>query len=282
MDKQEQQGICREIGARTGGDIYIGVVGPVRSGKSTFIKRFMEQLVLPAMSTEAARLRARDELPQSAAGRTIMTTEPKFIPETAVPLQLEGGGVCRVRLIDCVGYMVEGAMGHEENEKPRMVKSPWFDEEVPFDLAAETGTRRVIREHSTIGIVITTDGTVSDIPRAGYAKTEKRVIEELDTLGKPYVILLRFAGELRGSGRRRAGGYFAAGAVRIPGAGAGSGPAPVGQPAGERPLAAGTGVHRCDAAGREHRPHEGRPVRHRSSIRCSANRPGWRSATKRA
>ena len=163
MDKQEQQGICREIGARTGGDIYIGVVGPVRSGKSTFIKRFMEQLVLPAMGTEAARLRARDELPQSAAGRTIMTTEPKFIPETAVPLQLEGGGVCRVRLIDCVGYMVEGAMGHEENEKPRMVKSPWFDEEVPFDLAAETGTRRVIREHSTIGIVITTDGTVSDI-----------------------------------------------------------------------------------------------------------------------
>ncbi len=190
MDKQEQQGICREIGARTGGDIYIGVVGPVRSGKSTFIKRFMEQLVLPAMGTEAARLRARDELPQSAAGRTIMTTEPKFIPETAVPLQLEGGGVCRVRLIDCVGYMVEGAMGHEENEKPRMVKSPWFDEEVPFDLAAETGTRRVIREHSTIGIVITTDGSVSDIPRAGYAKTEKRVIEELDALGKPYVILL--------------------------------------------------------------------------------------------
>ena len=190
MDKQEQQGICREIGARTGGDIYIGVVGPVRSGKSTFIKRFMEQLVLPAMGTESARLRARDELPQSAAGRTIMTTEPKFIPETAVPLQLEGGGVCRVRLIDCVGYMVEGAMGHEENEKPRMVKSPWFDEEVPFDLAAETGTRRVIREHSTIGIVITTDGTVSDIPRAGYAKTEKRVIEELDALGKPYVILL--------------------------------------------------------------------------------------------
>ena len=111
MDKQEQQGICREIGARTGGDIYIGVVGPVRSGKSTFIKRFMEQLVLPAMGTESARLRARDELPQSAAGRTIMTTEPKFIPETAVPLQLEGGGVCRVRLIDCVGYMVEGAMG---------------------------------------------------------------------------------------------------------------------------------------------------------------------------
>ena len=165
MEKQEQNSICREIGARTGGDIYIGVVGPVRSGKSTFIKRFMEQLVLPAMSgSAAARERARDELPQSAAGRTIMTTEPKFIPETAVPLQLEGGGACRVRLIDCVGYMVEGAMGHEEDAKPRMVKSPWFEQEVPFDLAAETGTRKVICEHSTIGVVVTTDGSISDIP----------------------------------------------------------------------------------------------------------------------
>ena len=175
MEKQEQNSICREIGARTGGDIYIGVVGPVRSGKSTFIKRFMEQLVLPAMSgSAAARERARDELPQSAAGRTIMTTEPKFIPETAVPLQLEGGGACRVRLIDCVGYMVEGAMGHEEDAKPRMVKSPWFEQEVPFDLAAETGTRKVICEHSTIGVVVTTDGSVSDIPRAGYAEAERR------------------------------------------------------------------------------------------------------------
>ena len=190
LDKQEQQGICREIGARTGGDIYIGVVGPVRSGKSTFIKRFMEQLVLPAIGPAAARERARDELPQSAAGRTIMTTEPKFIPETAVPLQLEGGGECRVRLIDCVGYMVEGAMGHEENDKPRMVKSPWFDEEIPFDLAAETGTRKVIRDHSTIGIVVTTDGTISEIPRENYVPAEKRVIDELEALGKPFVILL--------------------------------------------------------------------------------------------
>ena len=189
MDKQEQQGICREIGARTGGDIYIGVVGPVRSGKSTFIKGFMEQLVLPAMAP-AARARARDELPQSAAGRTIMTTEPKFIPEAAVPLELEGGGACRVRLVDCVGYMVEGAMGHEENDRPRMVKSPWFQEEIPFDQAAETGTQKVIRDHSTIGIVITTDGTVSDIPREGYAKAEGRVIQELEALGKPYLILL--------------------------------------------------------------------------------------------
>ena len=160
----EQNAVCREIGARTGGDILIGVVGPVRTGKSTFIKRFMEQLVLPAMGPEAARLRARDELPQSAAGRTIMTTEPKFIPEAAVPLALEGGGECRVRLIDCVGYMVEGAMGHEEDDKPRMVKSPWFEEEIPFDLAAETGTRKVITDHSTIGIVVTTDGSISEIP----------------------------------------------------------------------------------------------------------------------
>ena len=190
LANQEQKSICREIGARTGGDIYIGVVGPVRSGKSTFIKRFMEQLVLPAIGPAAARERARDELPQSAAGRTIMTTEPKFIPEAAVPLRLEGGGECRVRLIDCVGYMVEGAMGHEENDKPRMVKSPWFDHEVPFDLAAETGTRKVICEHSTIGIVVTTDGSVSDIPREGYARTEKRIVEELDALGKPYIILL--------------------------------------------------------------------------------------------
>ena len=194
MEKQEQNSICREIGARTGGDIYIGVVGPVRSGKSTFIKQFMEQLVLPAMSgSAAARERARDELPQSAAGRTIMTTEPKFIPETAVPLQLEGGGACRVRLIDCVGYMVEGAMGHEEDAKPRMVKSPWFEQEVPFDLAAETGTRKVICEHSTIGVVVTTDGSVSDIPRAGYAEAEKRVVTELEALGKPYIILLNCA-----------------------------------------------------------------------------------------
>ena len=182
--------LYREIGRRTGGDIYIGVVGPVRSGKSTFIQRFMQQLVLPAWEDGAARARAQDELPQPAAGRTIMTTEPKFIPETAVPLQLEGGGECRVRLIDCVGYMVEGAMGHEENDKPRMVKSPWFDHEVPFDKAAETGTRKVIRDHSTIGVVVTTDGSISDIPRAGYEQAEARVIAELEALGKPYVILL--------------------------------------------------------------------------------------------
>ena len=190
QERIEQAAVCREIGARTGGDILIGVVGPVRTGKSTLIKQFMEKLVLPAIGPEDAKLRARDELPQSAAGRTIMTTEPKFIPETAVPLQLEGGGACRVRLIDCVGYMVEGAMGHEEDAKPRMVKSPWFEHEVPFDLAAETGTRKVICEHSTIGIVVTTDGTISEIPRENYVPAEKRVIDELEALGKPFVILL--------------------------------------------------------------------------------------------
>ena len=199
--------LYRDIASRTGGDIYIGVVGPVRTGKSTFIKRFMELMVLPRMEDAAARLRARDELPQSAAGRTIMTTEPKFIPETAVSIQLEGGGSFSTRLIDCVGYLVPGAMGHEEDDRPRMVKSPWSEEEIPFDQAAETGTRKVIREHSTIGLVITTDGSISDIPRAQYEQAEERVIRELEQIEKPFVILLncldpeapdslRLAGEL--------------------------------------------------------------------------------------
>ena len=186
----ETTNIYRDIAARTGGDIYIGVVGPVRTGKSTFVKKFMEELVLPKLTNPAVKNRARDELPQSAAGRTIMTTEPKFIPETAVTIELEGGGKFKTRLIDCVGYMVDGAMGHEEDEKPRMVKSPWYEEEVPFDLAAETGTCRVIREHSTIGLVITTDGSISDIPREKYHEAESRVIGELKQLNKPFVILL--------------------------------------------------------------------------------------------
>ena len=186
----ETQGVYKDIAARTGGDIYIGVVGPVRTGKSTFIKKFMEELVLPQLTSPAVKNRARDELPQSAAGRTIMTTEPKFIPETAVTIELEGGGSFKTRLIDCVGYMVEGAMGHEEDEKPRMVKSPWFEEEIPFDQAAQTGTRKVIREHSTIGLVITTDGSISDIPREKYQAAEAQVIAELDEINKPFVILL--------------------------------------------------------------------------------------------
>lgn len=200
MEKQErlEATVCREIGARTGGEILIGVVGPVRTGKSTLIKQFMEQLVLPAIGPADAKLRARDELPQSAAGRTIMTTEPKFIPEQAVPLQLEGGGECRIRLIDCVGYMVEGAMGHEEDEKPRMVKSPWFEEEIPFDLAAETGTRKVIRDHSTIGIVVTTDGSISEIPgkttcppKSGWWKSWKRWANPLSSCSTAPARMLR-------------------------------------------------------------------------------------------
>lgn len=182
--------LYKDIASRTGGDIYIGVVGPVRSGKSTFIKKFMEQMVLPQIASPAVKARAKDELPQSAAGRTIMTTEPKFIPETAITVELEGGGSFKTRLIDCVGYMVEGAMGHEEDDHPRMVKSPWFEEEVPFDLAAETGTRKVIRDHSTIGLVITTDGSISDIPRAQYEPAEERVVAELEEIHKPFVILL--------------------------------------------------------------------------------------------
>ncbi|MEG2165602.1 MAG: stage IV sporulation protein A, partial [Ruthenibacterium sp.] len=182
--------IYEDIATRTGGDIYIGVVGPVRTGKSTFIKRFMELMVLPQIANEAFGKRAKDELPQSAAGRTIMTTEPKFVPEKAVEINLENGTRFRTRLIDCVGYMVQGAMGHEENEKPRMVKSPWFEEAVPFDLAAETGTRKVICEHSTIGLVVTTDGSISDISRKGYEEAEERVIAELTAIEKPFVILL--------------------------------------------------------------------------------------------
>ena len=185
-----EQELYRELIERTGGDIYIGVVGPVRTGKSTFIKKFMETMVLPAIQNDGVRQRAVDELPQSAAGRTIMTTEPKFIPEQAIEVELGDGARFRTRLIDCVGYMVSGAMGSAEGEKPRMVKSPWFDQEVPFDLAAETGTRKVICEHSTIGLVITTDGSISDIPRESYEASEQRVIEEMRATGKPFAVLL--------------------------------------------------------------------------------------------
>lgn len=185
-----QEQIYHNIAQRTGGDIYIGVVGPVRSGKSTFIKRFAELMLLPHIENEAQRERANDELPQSAAGRTIMTTEPKFIPEKAVSIHLKGGGSFRARLIDCVGYMVDGALGHEENNAPRLVKSPWFDQAIPFDQAAETGTRRVIREHATIGLVMTTDGSVADLPREKYLPAERRIIAELEEIGKPYLILL--------------------------------------------------------------------------------------------
>ena len=166
-----QDQIYQNIAQRTGGDIYIGVVGPVRSGKSSFIKRFAELMLLPRIKNEARRARAHDE-------RTIMTTEPKFIPEKAVSIDLKAGGSFRARLIDCVGYMVDGALGHEENNAPRLVKSPWFDQAVPFDQAAETGTRRVIREHATIGLVVTTDGSVAELPREKYLPAERRIIAE--------------------------------------------------------------------------------------------------------
>ncbi|MGE5371410.1 MAG: stage IV sporulation protein A [Solirubrobacterales bacterium] len=186
----EGNNILRDIAERTGGDIYLGVVGPVRTGKSTFIKRFMELLVLPGMKDVYERERARDELPQSGAGRTITTTEPKFVPNEAVEIDLKNGYTFRVRMIDCVGYSVTGALGYEEDEEPRMVRTPWFEYEIPFEEAAEIGTRKVIEDHSTIGLVILTDGSISDIPRINYMEPEERVIRELKELKKPFVIVL--------------------------------------------------------------------------------------------
>lgn len=179
-----------DIAKRTDGDIYIGVVGPVRTGKSTFIKKFMESLVIPNIASEYRRERAVDELPQSSAGKTIMTTEPKFIPEEAVEVTIGEKARFNARMIDCVGYIVPSAIGYIENEAPRMVITPWFDEEVPFAMAAEVGTRKVIQDHSTIGLVITTDGSISDIPREEYEEAEQRVINELNSINKPFVVLL--------------------------------------------------------------------------------------------
>lgn len=189
----EERKIYEDIALRTEGDIYIGVVGPVRTGKSTFIKRFMESLVIPGIENVYRRERARDELPQSGSGRTIMTAEPKFVPEDAVEVSIEGGAAFRVRLIDCVGYMVDGAMGQFEGDEQRMVSTPWFGHEIPMSEAAEIGTRKVIAEHSTIGIVVTTDGTITDIPREDYEQAEQRVIHELKELGKPFVVLVNSA-----------------------------------------------------------------------------------------
>lgn len=186
----EAQKIYQDIAKRCGGDIYIGVVGPVRTGKSTFIKRFMETLVIPNIGSEFARERATDELPQSAAGRTIMTTEPKFIPEEAVKVTLADNAAFNVRMIDCVGYIVPSSLGYIENEQPRMVVTPWFEKEIPFNLAAEIGTQKVINEHSTIGLVVTTDGSISEIPRSEYEEAEVRVITELRQINKPFVVLL--------------------------------------------------------------------------------------------
>ena len=182
--------IYKDISERTQGDIYIGVVGPVRTGKSTFIKRFMDLLVLPNMENGYAKERTKDELPQSAAGKTIMTTEPKFVPSEAVEITLDSNIKFKVRMIDCVGYLVPGATGHYDDDGPRMVSTPWSEEKMPFAEAAELGTKKVINEHSTIGIVITTDGSITDIPREDYLEAEERVINELKAINKPFVMIL--------------------------------------------------------------------------------------------
>ena len=186
-------GIYQDMARRTGGSIYIGVVGPVRTGKSTFIKRFMETQVIPNMADSYQRDRAKDELPQSGSGRTIMTAEPKFVPEDAIQVSVGEGADFSVRLIDCVGYMVPGAMGQMEEDQPRMVMTPWADHALPMAQAAEIGTHKVITEHSTVGIVITTDGSITDIPRQDYEEAEQRVIEELQAIGKPFILLLNSA-----------------------------------------------------------------------------------------
>ncbi len=185
--------IYREIARRTGGDIYIGVVGPVRTGKSTFIKKFMETSVIPVIADEELRARATDEMPQSGSGRTVMTTEPKFIPEEAIRFSTEDGTEARIRLIDCVGYLVPEALGGEEEGAPRMVHTPWSEEPMPFEEAAELGTRKVIREHSTVGILVTTDGTIGELPRASYVEAEERIANELRALNKPFAVVLNSA-----------------------------------------------------------------------------------------
>jgi len=182
--------VFKDIAERTGGDIYLGVVGAVRTGKSTFIKKFMELVVLPHIENEAERARTQDELPQSAAGKTIMTTEPKFVPNQAVNVLVDDGLEVNIRLVDCVGYTVPGAKGYEDENGPRMINTPWYEEPIPFHEAAEIGTRKVIQEHSTIGVVITTDGSIGDIPRQDYVEAEERVINELKEVGKPFIMVI--------------------------------------------------------------------------------------------
>lgn len=200
----QERNVYQDISRRTDGDVYIGVVGPVRTGKSTFIKRFMDALVLPNIADESVYQRTLDELPQSSAGKTIMTTEPKFIPEESVEVQLGDNAAFKVRMIDCVGYLVDSALGHSEGDAPRMVKTPWSDEEMPFDEAAEIGTKKVITDHSTIGLVVTADGSFGEIPREDYARSERRVIAELQAIHKPFIVLLNSADPQSENARRMA------------------------------------------------------------------------------
>ncbi|MCL1965293.1 MAG: stage IV sporulation protein A [Firmicutes bacterium] len=191
-ERTESFDLYRDIADRTDGEIYIGVVGPVRTGKSTFITRFMEQVVLPLLDNTHKRTRAMDALPVSGSGRTIMTTQPKFVPDEAAEIAV-GDAQARVRLVDCVGYLVKGVLGTQENDVPRMVHTPWFEEDIPFEEAAEIGTAKVISDHSTLGLVITTDGSITDIPRSAYAEAEERVVHELQHIGKPFAIVLNSA-----------------------------------------------------------------------------------------
>lgn len=189
MDKT-QYSLYSDIQNRTNGEIYLGVVGPVRTGKSTFIKQFMEQMVIPNMTEEHSKMRTIDELPQSAQGRTIMTTEPKFIPKEHVEIRLENDLVCKIRLIDCVGFLIQGAKGYMEGERERMVKTPWFSHEIPFAKAAAIGTEKVIRDHATIGVVVTCDGTFGELDRDAYLSAEEETVQALQSIGKPYVVVL--------------------------------------------------------------------------------------------
>lgn len=189
----EKVDLFKDIAERTGGDIYLGVVGAVRTGKSTFIKKFMELVVLPNIENDSDRARAQDELPQSAAGKQIMTTEPKFVPNSSVLVNVGEGLDVNVRLVDCVGYAVPGAKGYEDENGPRMVNTPWYGEPIPFQEAAEIGTRKVIQEHSTLGVVVTTDGSIGEIPRMDYLDSEERVVEELKEVGKPFIMIVNSA-----------------------------------------------------------------------------------------
>ncbi len=193
MTQTREFNLYRDIAERTDGDVYIGVVGPVRTGKSTFISRFMEQLVLPRLADSPKKSRIADELPQSGSGRTIMTTQPKFVPGEAVTVSLGDNTPVRIRLVDSVGYLVRGALGVSDEDGTRMVHTPWFDHDIPFDQAAEIGTRKVIADHATIGLVVTTDGSIADLPRSAYVDAEERVIGELKALGKPFVVVLNSA-----------------------------------------------------------------------------------------